>query len=90
MLPLQLIVILNSPCEQNFNVVGGILSAVFLLFKRSVSNGIKLDNEITNWDLGTMFGCLESTSLLNMNERCLGLREKNKKNRRAILLIMCC
>lgn len=36
-------------------VAEAFLSAVFVLFKRSVSNGIKLDNQITNWDLGTWF-----------------------------------
>lgn len=79
MLLLQLIVILNSPCEWNFNVLGGVLSAIFLLFKRSVPNGIKVDNQISNWNLGMRFGCLWSTSLLNMNERCSVHRvEKNK------------
>lgn len=51
-LVLQLIVILNSVHEWNFNAPVGIFSAVFLLFKRSVSNGIKLVNQITNWYLG--------------------------------------
>lgn len=79
MLLLQLIVILNSPCEWNFNVLGGVLSAICLLFKRSVSNGIKVDNQISNWNQGMRVGCLGSTSLLNMNERCSLLTvEKNK------------
>lgn len=79
MLLLWLIVILNSPCEWNFNVLGAILSAIFLLFKRSMSNGIKVDNQISNWNQGMSFGCLGSTSLLNMNERCSALTvEKNK------------
>lgn len=79
MLLLQLIVILNSPCEWNFNVLGGVLSAIFLLFKRSVSNRIKVDNQISNWNQSMRFGCLGSTSLLNMNERPLvPAVEKNK------------
>lgn len=79
MLLLQQIVILNSLCEWNFNVLGGILSAIFLLFKRSMSNGIKVDNQISNWNQGMSLECLESASLLNMNERCSVLTvEKNK------------
>lgn len=83
MLLLQLIVILNSLCEWNFNVLGGILSAIFLLFKRSVSNGIKVDNQISNWNPGMRFGCLGSTSLLNMNERC-SIFTVEKNTRKAI------
>lgn len=81
MLLLQLIVILNSPCEWNFNVLGGVLSAIFLLFKRSVSNGIKVDNQISNWNQGMRFGCLGSTSLLNMNERCSVLTVEKSNGR---------
>ena len=79
MLLLQLIVILNCLCEWNFNFLGGILSAIFLLFKRSESNGIKVDNQISNWILSMRFRCLQSTSLLNMNERYSVLREEKNK-----------
>jgi len=79
MLLLQVIVILHFPCEWNFNILGGILSAIFLLFKRSLSNGIKADNEISNWNQGMRFGCLRSTSLLYMNERCSVLAVEKSK-----------